>query len=200
RFLGKPIAPDQVDSFLAIHADGSVTMFSGKVDLGTGARIALRQMVAEELDIPIERLTMIEGDTAVTPDQGRTAGSYGIARGGQQLRQAAATARKALLDLASQKLGRPVEDLEVADGVIRAKGGGASMRYGDLLGDKAFGVKIDAKAPFEDPKAFRFIGKSLPRPDGPAKVTGRHRFVSGRKVHGKLQERRTRSHAELVAT
>ena len=113
RFLGKSIAPDQVDSFLVIHADGSVTMFSGKVDLGTGARIALRQMVAEELDIPIERLTMIEGDTAVTPDQGRTAGSYGIARGGQQLRQAAATARKTLLDLASQKLGRPVEDLEV---------------------------------------------------------------------------------------
>ena len=192
RFLGKSIAPDQVDSFLAIHADGSVTMFSGKVDLGTGARIALRQMVAEELDIPIERLTMIEGDTAVTPDQGRTAGSYGIARGGQQLRQAAATARKTLLDLASQKLGRPVEDLGVADGLIRTKGGGASMRYGDLLGDKAFGVKIDAKAPFKDPKAFRFIGKSLPRPDVPAKVTGRHRFVQDVKLPGMLHARTIR--------
>ena len=111
RFLGKPLAPDQVDSFLAIHADGSVTIFAGKVDLGTGGRIALRQMVAEELDVPPERIAMIEGDTALTPDQGRTAGSYGIARGGMQLRHAAATARQALLKLAVQRLARPVEDL-----------------------------------------------------------------------------------------
>ena len=130
RFLGKPLAPDQVDSFLVIHADDTVTMFAGKIDLGTGGRIALRQMVAEELDIPIERLAMIEGDTALTPDQGRTSGSYGVARGGVQLRQAAATARQTLLALAAQKLGRPAEDLEVADGAIRVKGGGASVRYG----------------------------------------------------------------------
>ena len=189
RFLGKPIAPDQVDSFLAIHADDTVTVFSGKVDLGTGSRIAMRQMVAEELEVPIARLSMIEGDTAVTPDQGRTAGSYGVARGGQQLRQAAASARQALLGLASQKLGRPVEELEVADGVIRAKSGGPSVRYGELIGDKALGVKLDAKAPFKDPKRFRYIGKSLPRPDVPAKVAGRHRYVQDVKLPGMLHAR-----------
>jgi CO/xanthine dehydrogenase Mo-binding subunit len=195
RFLGKPIAPDQVDSFLAIHADGSVTIFSGKVDLGTGARIALRQMVAEELDVPVERLVLIEGDTAITPDQGRTAGSTGIARGGQQLRQAAATARQALLGLASAKLGRPVEDLEVADGIVRVTTGSASVRYGELIGDKALGVKLDAKAPRKDPQRFRFIGQSLPRPDVPAKVTGRHRYVHDVKLPGMLHARTIRPSA-----
>src|SRR5512137_3014400 len=97
RFLGKTVALDQVDGFLAVHADGTVTLFSGKVDLGTGARAALRQMAAEELEVPIERITMIEGDTALTPDQGATAGSAGVSRGGMQIRQAAATARQALL-------------------------------------------------------------------------------------------------------
>ena len=103
------MAPDQVDAFLAIHADDTVTVFTGKVDLGTGGRAAMRQMVAEELDVAIERITeLIEGDTAVCPDQGGTGGSTGISRGGQELRRAAATARQALLALAAQRLGRPV--------------------------------------------------------------------------------------------
>jgi nicotinate dehydrogenase subunit B len=97
RFLGKPLSPDVLDSFLAVHADGSVTIFVGKVDIGTGGRIAMRQLVGEELDIPLERIAMIEGDTALTPNQGPTSGSYGIARGGVQLRRAAATARHALV-------------------------------------------------------------------------------------------------------
>src|SRR5262249_61793003 len=104
RFLGKPLAVDRVDAFLAVHADGSVTLFSGKVDMGTGGRIAMRQIVGEELDIPLERITMIEGDTALTPDQGSTSGSYGIARGGTQLRVVAATARQTLLALAAHRL------------------------------------------------------------------------------------------------
>ena len=195
RFLGKPIAPDQVDSFLAIHADGRVTIFSGKVDLGTGARIAMRQMVAEELDVPIDRLVLIEGDTAVTPDQGRTAGSYGIARGGQQLRVAAATARRTLLGLASQRLGRPVEELEVNDGVIRAKTGGAQVRYGELIGDKALGVKLDAKAPLKDSARFKYIGRPLGRPDVPAKVTGRQRYVQDMKLPRMLHARTIRPSA-----
>ena len=105
RFLGKSLAPDAVDSYLAVHADGSVTFFTGKVDIGTGGRIAMRQMVGEELDIPLERIAMIEGDTALTPNQGATAGSYSIARGGTQIRQAAATARQVLLAQAAQRLG-----------------------------------------------------------------------------------------------
>ena len=96
RFLGKSLAPDAVDSMLVVHRDGSVTIFVGRVDLGTGSRIAMRQIVGEELDVPLERIAMIEGDTALTPNQGGTGGSYGVARGGVQLRRAAATARQAL--------------------------------------------------------------------------------------------------------
>jgi CO/xanthine dehydrogenase Mo-binding subunit len=177
RFLGKSLAPDAVDSYLAVHADGSVTLFTGKVDIGTGGRIAMRQLVGEELDIPLERIAMIEGDTALTPNQGATAGSYGIARGGTQLRQAAATARQALLAQAAQRLGKPAADLEVADGVVRAKDGSVSVTYGELIGDQAFNLKVDGKAPLKSPDRFRFIGKPLPRPDIPAKVTGRHRYL-----------------------
>src|SRR5262245_42098858 len=96
RFVGKPLAPDVVDSFLAVHADNSVTIFVGKVDIGTGGRIAMRQIVGEELDVPLERIAMIEGDTALTPNQGATAGSCGIARGGTQRRPAADAGRQGL--------------------------------------------------------------------------------------------------------
>jgi nicotinate dehydrogenase subunit B len=177
RFLGKSLAPDAVDSFLAVHRDGTVTAFVGRVDLGTGGRIAMRQLVGEELDIPLERIAMIEGDTALTPNQGGTGGSYGIARGGSQLRLAAATARRALVDLAAQRLGRPAGDLEVADGVVRGKDGNGSVGYGELIGDRALNLKVDAAAPLKPHDRFRFIGKSLPRPDLPEKITGHHRYL-----------------------
>ena len=190
RYLGKTVAPDQVDAFLAIHANDTITVFTGKVDLGTGGRAAMRQMVAEELDVPIERITeLIEGDTAVCPDQGGTGGSTGISRGGQELRRAAATARRALLALGAQRLGRPVEDLEIADGVIRPKGSSQGVAYGELIGDRQLGLKIDAKAPLKAPNAFRYIGQSVPRPDVPAKVTGRHLFVQDLTVPGMLHGR-----------
>jgi CO/xanthine dehydrogenase Mo-binding subunit len=189
RFLGKPVAPDAVDSFLAVHADGSVTLFTGKVDIGTGGRIAMRQIVGEELDIPLERINMIEGDTALTPNQGPTAGSYGIARGGMQIRRAAATARQALLAQAAQRLGKPAADLEIADGVVRAKDGSASVTYAQLIGDQAFNLKVDAKAPLKSSDRLRFIGKPLPRPDMPAKVTGRHKYVHDLVLPGMLHAR-----------
>ena len=199
RFLGKPLEADKVDAYLAIHADGSVTLFSGKVDMGTGGRIAMRQIVAEELDVRPERITMIEGDTALTPDQGSTSGSYGIARGGTQLRQAAATGRQALLALGAARLGHSVEDLETVDGVVRTKDGRASVAYADLIGDKAFGVALDPRAPLKDPQRFRFIGKSLPRPDVPAKATGRHKYLHDLVLPGMLHARVIRPPAHGAA-
>jgi nicotinate dehydrogenase subunit B len=199
RFLGKLLEADKVDAYLAIHADGSVTLFSGKVDMGTGGRIAMRQIVAEELDVRPERITMIEGDTALTPDQGSTSGSYGIARGGTQLRQAAATGRQALLALGAARLGHGVEDLETVDGVVRTKDGRASVAYADLIGDKAFGVALDPKAPLKDPQRFRFIGKSLPRPDVPAKATGRHKYLHDLVLPGMLHARVIRPPAHGAA-
>ena len=102
-----------------MHADGSVTIFVGKVDIGDGRAHRHGQLVGEARDAPAGAHRDIEGDTALTPNQGATAGSYGIARG-VQLRRAAATARQALLAQAAQRLGRSVGDLEIADGVVRA--------------------------------------------------------------------------------
>ena len=189
RFLGKPLAADQVDSYLTVHADGSVTIFSGRIDIGTGHRIAMRQIVGDELDVAPERIAMIEGDTALTPNQGGTGGSYGVARGGAQLRQAATTARQALLAAAAQRLGRAEADLEVADGVVRVRGGGASVTYAELIGDKRFNLKLDPAAPRKTPDRFRLISKSLPRPDVPAKVTGTHRYLHDVTVPGMLHAR-----------
>ncbi len=189
RFLGKPLAPDQVDSYLAIHADGSVTIFSGRIDIGTGHRIAMRQIVGDELDVAPERIAMIEGDTALTPNQGGTGGSYGVARGGSQLRQAATTARQALLAAATQRLGRPEGDLEVADGVVRVRGGGASVTYAELFGDKRFNLKLEPAAPRKTPDRFWLVGKSLPRPDVPAKVTGAHPYLHDVTLPGMLHAR-----------
>jgi CO/xanthine dehydrogenase Mo-binding subunit len=87
--VARTLDTNEVDGFLAVNADGTVTIFCGKVDLGQGLRIAIPQMAAEELGVDIARVTMIEGDTALTPDQGPTAGSSGIMRGGVQIRQAA---------------------------------------------------------------------------------------------------------------
>jgi len=92
----KSLDPNQVDSFLAVHADGSVTVYSGKVDVGTGLRIAVAQMAGEELGVPPARITVIDGDTGLCPDQGGTGGSTGLTRGGTDIRRAAATARQAL--------------------------------------------------------------------------------------------------------
>src|SRR5499433_2259488 len=115
----KPVDPREVDSFLAVHADGSVTIYTSKVDVGTGLRLAMSQMVAEELGIPVERISVVEGDTALTPDQGGTGGSTGIPRGAVEVRQAAATARQAFLTLGAERLGRPAADLTLAEGQVR---------------------------------------------------------------------------------
>src|SRR3989441_10928099 len=106
----KPLDPSQVDSFLAIHADGTVTVYTGKVDVGTGLRIAVAQMAAEELGVRADRITIVDGDTGVCPDQGGTGGSTGLTRGGAEVRQAAATARQALLALGAARLNRAAAD------------------------------------------------------------------------------------------
>src|SRR5260221_8897564 len=103
----KSVAADQVDSYLAIGADGRITVFSGKVDLGTRIRTAMTQIPAEELDVPMDRVTVIQGDTLLTPDQGPTYGSLSIQNGGMQLRKAAATARRHLVALAARNLNVP---------------------------------------------------------------------------------------------
>ena len=155
----------EVDAFLSVNGDGTVTLFCGKVDLGQGLRIAMPQIAAEELGIDVDKITFIEGDTALTPDQGRTSGSNGIQVGGVQIRQAAATARKALVELAAQRLNAKAEDLEAAGGMVRPKSGGAGMSFAELIAGKQFDLKLDPKAPLKDPASYTIVGKPLRRPD-----------------------------------
>ncbi|SFI32786.1 CO or xanthine dehydrogenase, Mo-binding subunit [Bosea sp. OK403] len=187
--LGKTLDLNEVDGFIAIHADGSVTLFCGKVDLGTGLRIAIPQMAAEELGIGLDRIAMVEGDSALTPNQGSTAGSTGIVRGGVQIRQAAATAREALIRMGAERLGRPAAELDATDGQIRPKAGGPGIGFGTLVGDRRFNLKLDAKAPLRTPASYKIVGQPIARPDVPAKVTGRHVYVHDFKLPGMLHAR-----------
>jgi nicotinate dehydrogenase subunit B len=183
------LEPNQVDAFLAVNGDGTVTVFCGKVDLGQGLRIAIRQIAAEELGIGVDRIKYVEGDTALTPDQGRTSGSSGIQRGGVQIRQAAATARKALIELAAQRLGTKPDDLVAREGQVAPKAGGAGIRFAELIGDRRFDLKLDPKAPLKDPATYSIVGKPLPRLDVPAKCTGSHIYVHDLTVPGMLHAR-----------
>jgi CO/xanthine dehydrogenase Mo-binding subunit len=186
---GKPLDPHEVDSFLAVHEDGSVTVYTGKVDVGTGLRIAVRQMAAEELGVPVERISLVEGDTRLTPDQGGTGGSTGLTRGGAEVRQAAATARQALLKLGAAKLGRPEGELTIADGQVQPIAGGQGIGIAALIGGRQFEVKVDAKAPLRDPARYGVVGKPLLRPDVPAKCTARHAYLQDFKLPGMLHGR-----------
>src|SRR5215510_7796587 len=185
----KSVAKEAADSWLTIDPDNRITIFSGKVDLGTGSRTALAQMAAEELDVRFERIEMVMGDTATTPDQWLTAANLTIFQGGSELRRASATARRALVERAAQRLGVPTDDLIVDDGVVRVKANpDRAVRYGELIGD---GLKLDVDAKIALKKAadYKLIGKSIPRVDIPGKVTGEFTYVHDVRVPGMLHAR-----------
>src|SRR5215468_5493736 len=185
----KPFALTEVDSFLAIDAGGVVTLYSGKVDLGTGVATALPQMVADELDVPFNRVKLVQGDTALTPDQGTTWGSLSIQIGGMQLRNAAATAKAVLLEEAAKRLGAKQDELKVVDGVVSA--GNKRVSYGELVGAKSFALKLDHTKPAaaKNPKDYKLVGKPVPRVDIPDKVTGRFTYMQDFRVPGMLHGR-----------
>ena len=184
----RTLALTEVDSFLALRPDGSVIVYSGKVDLGTGHRIAMRQMVGEELSVPVQRIELIEGDTALTPDQGSTSGSRGVTGGGAQLRRAAATLREGLFALAATRLQKPADSLMLVDGSVVASDG-SKVSVAELVGDRPLNLKMNAKAPLKKPADFQLIGKPLARPDIPEKATGRHIFVHDFSLPGMLHAR-----------
>ena len=189
----KTVALDDVDAFLTIDSSGGVTLYSGKVDLGTGIGTALTQIVAEELDVPLARIQVVEGDTALTPAQGKTWGSLSIQNGGVQIRQAAATARQALLQEAAKRLGVPVEDLSVErgteQGTVRSRSGGKQITYGELIGGKTFSLKVDKQAPPKDPATYKIVGQPVPRFDIPGKMTGQFTYMQDFKLPGMLHGR-----------
>jgi nicotinate dehydrogenase subunit B len=185
----RSVDPKEVDAFLAVNGDGTVTLYTGKVDLGHGLRIAMRQVAGEELGIGVDMIKYVEGDTALTPDQGRTSGSNGIQRGGMQIRQAAATARAALIELAAQRLNVKGDDLVASNGEVRPKSGGTGVRFADLIGGRNFNLKLDPKAPLKDPATYTLVGKPLARPDVPAKCTGSFTYMQDFSLPGMVHAR-----------
>jgi len=193
--------PTQLDSWIAVHQDGTVTVFTSKVELGTGVETALAQIAAEELDVSWRKIKVDMGDTEKTIDQATTSGSRTIERAGPQIRQAAAAARKELLRLASEKLGAPVDKLAVRDGVVSVAGAPSKrISYAQLIGGKRFNVTIQAEGKAgelklaqdvkpKDPKEYTTVGKPVPRFDLPPKVTGEAVYVHDVRVPGMLHGR-----------
>jgi nicotinate dehydrogenase subunit B len=192
-----------LDDWIAIGTDGTITAFSGKVEIGTGVRTALAQIVAEELDVPLERVHMVMGDTALTPDEGYTAGSMTIHSSGTALRQAAAEARRAMLEMASEQLDANLDELSIQDGVITvAHDPKRSVTYAELMGGKIFNLRVTDQAPLKPPESYRIVGTSTPREDLPRKVIGGPSFIQDLKVPGMVHARLVRPPgpaAKLVA-
>jgi nicotinate dehydrogenase subunit B len=183
---------NQLDSWLAIAADGSVTAYSGKEELGQGISVAQMQLVAEELCVPFNRVKLIYCDTALTPDQAHTSGSQSHPANFNHanLAQAGATAREALLRLASDRFQVPVDELTAKDGAISIKGNPSrKMGYGDLVAGGQFHLALDAKAKRKDPREWTVLGTPVGRPDLPAILTGQFEFVHNVRVPGMVHGR-----------
>ncbi|WP_017525653.1 xanthine dehydrogenase family protein molybdopterin-binding subunit [Pusillimonas noertemannii] len=180
----------QLDSWLAVLPDGSVAAGVGKIEAGMGISTAFAQIVADELDVPLDKVAIHMGDTATTVDQRGTGSSNGIMDGGSALRKASAQARHALLSMASVRLGVPAEQLEVEDGVVKVAGTpGKSISYGELIGGKRFEMALDAKVRTKDASQYKLVGKPVPRTDIPLKVTGQYVYLVDHRVPGMLHGR-----------
>ena len=196
-------ATNRLDDWIAIEPDGTVKAFSGKVELGTGVRTALAQIVAEELDVPVERVYMVMGDTERTPDEGYTAGSMTISSSGTALRRAAAQARRAMLEMAAERLDANLDELSIQDGVIMvAHDPKRAVTYVELMGGKLFNLPVTDQAPLKPPESYQIVGTSMPREDLPRKVAGQPSFIQDLKVPGMVHARLVRPPspaAKLVA-
>jgi CO/xanthine dehydrogenase Mo-binding subunit len=205
--LPRSTEPESLDSWIAIGRDGQVTVFTGRIDMGTGTETVLAQFVAEELDVLFERVHVVMGDTRLTPNQGKSTASFNVVRGSQPLRVAAAEARAALLRMAAEKLRVSATELAVVDGMVRPKSGanGNGISYGELIGNGNFsitlevagtseedisrGIMLKPKAPLKAFKDYKVVGKAIPRVDLPAKIAGTFEYVHNVRVPGMLHGR-----------
>jgi nicotinate dehydrogenase subunit B len=166
-----PLVPDQLSSYIAVNADGSVSAYFGKMDMGHGLHVAIGQIVAEELDVPFKSVTVLMGDTANSVNQGGASGSTGIQLGGKQMRMAAAEARRVLVEMAAEALSMPADRLAVNDGVVSAADDKAKrISYAQMIGGKYFNVQLDWNKEYGN--ALYAPGKARPKPPGEHKIVG----------------------------
>jgi nicotinate dehydrogenase subunit B len=203
-----PLTPEQLSSYIAINANGTVSAFFGKMDMGHGLFVAIGQIVAEELDVPFKAVKVYMGDTATSVNQGGASGSTGIQFGGKQMRMAAAEARRVLLEMAATELATPIERLKVTDGVITVFGGNDDMAkstsYAKLIGGKYFNVQLDwnkqmgnalyapGKAQPKPFKDHKIIGQPIKREDVAPKVFAQEDYCTDIKVPGMAHGRMIR--------
>src|SRR5215469_6464233 len=156
-------APDKAsfETFIRITAAGEVTAYNGHVDLGTGIRTALGQIVAEELDVSFARVVVVLGDTSLAPNQGPTIASETVQITAVPLRKAAAQARQFLIARAAEHLGLPVEELSVEDGLIRGNDN-RSISYGELIADDAIRLELADDVPVKAVGSYAIVGQSVP--------------------------------------
>jgi nicotinate dehydrogenase subunit B len=192
--FGLDAAPDsppanEVDSWIAIASDGSVTAYTGKEELGQGMSTAQIQLVAEELCVPFHRVNLIVADTSLTPDQGVTSGSQSHPANfnHNNLAGACATAREALLQLGSKHLNIPGDQLVAVEGEIRSKSDASKkVPYADLVAGKKFDIKVDPAAKRKPASEWTVLGKPIGRPDMPAMATGTFEYAHNVRVPGML--------------
>ena len=177
-----------LDAWIRIGADETITVFTGKVELGQGIRTALLQVAAEQLVVEPRRITLVTADTARTPDEAYTAGSQSMQHSGTAIMHAAAQVRMILLDLASQRLNTPPEQLTLENGTIRAASG-ARITFAELVKGEELHVRATPAPPTLDASARKVMGQSLPRIDIPAKVTGAVAYVHDLRLPGMVHAR-----------
>src|SRR5262245_44566171 len=184
----RPAANGTFETFIRITADGSVSAYNGHVDLGTGIRTALGQIVAEELDVSIARVVVVLGDTSEVPNQGATIASETIQITAVPLRKAAAQARQFLIARAAERLELPAGELTIEDGLVRGKDN-RSISYGELIAGETVRLELADDVPLKDVGAYSIVGQSVPRVDLPAKATGELVYVHDVRVPGMLHGR-----------
>jgi CO/xanthine dehydrogenase Mo-binding subunit len=184
------IDPTKLDSWIAVGADGVVTAYTGKCDFGQGMFTAQTQLIAEELQVPMDHVRLIQCDTSITPDQGTTSGSQSTPTNFNDsgLAQAAATAREALITMAAQRLGVSAARLTAANGFINANGG-RRVSYGELVAGQKFNLTVDPKAKRRAPEEWNVLGKPVPALELTSLITGQFEFVHNVHVDGMLHGR-----------
>ena len=200
-----PLVPDQLSSYIAVSADGAVSAFFGKMDMGQGLYVSIGQIVAEELDVPFKAVTVFMADTRTSVNQGGASGSTGIQHGGRQMRAAAAEARRVLVEMAAEKLALPADQLTVTDGVVHAKADPSKKAsYAELIGGRYFNVQLEwnkqignalyapGKAKPKDAKDYKIVGQPIKRSDIAPKVFCQEPFVTDVKVSGMIHARMIR--------
>ncbi|HEY1943043.1 MAG TPA: molybdopterin cofactor-binding domain-containing protein [Roseiarcus sp.] len=177
-----------LDSWIRLEPNEAVTVFTGKAELGQGVKTALLQVAAEELSLPVERLTIVTADTSRTPNEGYTAGSHSMQDSGAAIRNAAAQMRELLIAEAARRLNLPADELKAENGVVTAPDG-RSLAYGALVGETIQHVRAQPVSKLRDPATFKVLNTPMHRVDIPAKVTGGAAYVQDMRLPGMLHAR-----------